>query len=293
MPVAPPPPRDLPLNALRAFEAAARLGSFAAAAAELGVTAGAVTAHVKALEDRLGTRLFARDARGVRLTAAGARAAPSLTAAFDALATATRDLREVGAPARVHIAALPAVAQLWLSPRLAALGRAIPGLEVSVTALEAPPNLKRAPYDLSLFYGGPDEGTPVATVDLMPVCAPGLAAGLRTPADLAGVPCLSDAVWSDDWALWAAGILPGSVPPFVPRGPVFSLYALAVDAAVAGAGVLMGHLALVAPQLASGALVAPFAHRVRLDRGLCLRPARPARPGGMVARVMRALAEGA
>jgi len=83
------------------------------------------------------------------------------------------------------------------------------------------------------------------------------------------------------------------VPPFVPRGPVFSLYALAVDAAVAGAGVLMGHLALVAPQLASGALVAPFAHRVRLDRGLCLRPARPARPGGMVARVMRALAEGA
>ncbi|MCU0907772.1 MAG: LysR family transcriptional regulator [Rhodobacteraceae bacterium] len=292
MPVAPPPPRDLPLNALRAFEAAARLGSFAAAAAELGVTAGAVTAHVKALEDRLGARLFDRDARGVRMTAAGARAAPSLTAAFDALAAATRDLREAGAPARVHIAALPAVAQLWLSPRLAALGRANPGLEVSVTALEAPPNLKRAPYDLALFYGGPEDGTLVAPVDLTPVCAPSLAAGLRTPADLAGVPCLSDAVWSGDWAAWCAGIVPPFVPPFVPRGPVFSLYALAVDAAVAGAGVLMGHSALVAPQLASGALVAPFAHRVRLDRSLRLRPARAAPPGGMVARVMRGLTAG-
>lgn len=285
MPVAPPPARDLPLNALRAFEASARLGSFAAAASELGVTAGAVTAHVKALEDRLGTRLFDRDARGVRLTSAGARAAPSLTAAFDALAAAARDLREAGAPARVHIAALPAVAQLWLSPRLGALARVIPGLEVSVTALEAPPNLKRAPYDLSLFYGRPGEGEWVASVDLMPVCAPEVAARLRVPGDLAGVPCLSDAVWSGDWDLWAAGVLPG----FVARGPVFSLYALAVDAAVAGSGVLMGHSALVAPQLASGALVAPFARRVRLERGLVLRPARAAPPGGMVARTMRGL----
>jgi LysR family glycine cleavage system transcriptional activator len=285
MPVAPPPARDLPLNALRAFEAAARLGTFAAAAVELGVTAGAVTAHVKALEARLGTRLFDRDARGVRLTAAGARAAPSLTAAFDALAAATRDLREAGAPARVHIAALPAVAQLWLPQQLAALQRVTPDLQVSITALEAPPNLKRAPHDLTLFYGGPGEGTLVAAVDLLPVCTPEVAAGLRRPEDLTDVPCLSDAVWADDWAHWAAAVLPG----FVPRGPVFSLYAVAVEAALAGGGVLMGHSALVARHLATGALVAPFPQRVPLGRGVRLRLARSPVPGGAVAQVAAAL----
>ena len=76
------------MTALRAFEAAARLGGFAAAATELGVTPGAVTAHVKALEDRLGAALFARDAKGVQLTPLGARVLPEFTAAFDALGLA-------------------------------------------------------------------------------------------------------------------------------------------------------------------------------------------------------------
>ena len=145
MPVSPPIPRSLPLTALRAFEAAARLGGFTAAAEELGVTPGAVTAQIKALEAELSAPLFERQANGVRLTALGQSAAPAFTKAFDALVQATGLLRTSAAPQVVHIATLPAIAQLYLSPRLPALRAAAPEIAVSITALESAPNLKRAP----------------------------------------------------------------------------------------------------------------------------------------------------
>ena len=137
MPVAPPRPKDLPLSALRTFEAAARLGGFAAAAQELGVTSGAVTAQIKGLEARLGAALFERGPRGVVLTALGIRALPALMAAFDALALAAQHLRAEAAPRVVHIATLPAIAQLWLSPRLPALRAAHPDIMLSITAMLA------------------------------------------------------------------------------------------------------------------------------------------------------------
>ncbi len=281
MPVAPPPPRSLPLTALRTFEAAARLGGFTTAAAELGVTPGAVTAQIKALEAELGAPLFERHARGVRLTALGRDAAPGLTAAFDALAQAAGVLRAGAAPQVVHIATLPAIAQLYLSPRLPGLRAAAPEIAVSVTALEAPPNLKRAPYDLNLFIGG--EGRLVAADTIFPVCAPALAARLRAPADLASVPCLSDATWAGDWQAWLDHAAPGQ--GIEPRGPVLSLYALAVEEAANGAGVLIGHGPLVAGHLASGRLVAPFALRVPMAEGLRLWSARPLPRGAAAARV--------
>lgn len=273
------------LSALRAFEAAARLGSFALAAAELGVTAGAVTAHVKALEAALGSPLFQRAGRGVVLTAAGARALPEFTSAFDALGAAVQVLRAEAAPRVVHIATLPSIAQLWLSPRLPALRAAAPEIEISITAMEAPPNLKRLPYDLSLFYG---EGDQIIAPDVIfPVCSPALAGRLQRPEDLAGVTCLTDASWAQDWHIWAEAAMPGV--SFTPRGPMFSLYALAVEEAAGGAGVLMAHGALVASHLAAGALVAPFAQRVTLPGGLRLWSARPMRPGSAVQRAARFL----
>ncbi|OYX45220.1 MAG: LysR family transcriptional regulator [Rhodobacterales bacterium 32-67-9] len=283
MPVAPPRPKSLPLNALRAFEAAARLGGFAAAATELGVTPGAVTAHVKALEDTLGAALFERDARGVRLTALGRRALPEFTEAFDRLGLAVQGLRTEAAPGTVHIATLPAIAQLWLSPRLPGLRAAAPEITISITAMEAPPDLKRAPFDLNLFFRKPGEGRVLAPDDIFPVCAPALAARLAAPADLAAVPCLTDSAWAEDWQRWAAAALPGQ--GFTPAGPVFSLYALAVEEAVNGAGVLIGHSALVEAHLASGTLVAPFAERVATGRMLTLWSARSLRPASPVARV--------
>ncbi len=287
MPVAPPRSRSLPLNALRAFEAAARLGSFVAAAQELGVTPGAVAAHIKALEAEIGASLFERQKRGIVATALARRVLPDFVTAFDTLGAATQSLRREAAPQHVHIAALPSVAQLWLSPRLPALRRAAPDIAISITALEAPPNLKRVPFDLSVFYRPASEGQVLEEDVIFPVCAPSLAASLHEPADLREATCLTDAVWASDWAGWTRKAAPGL--DLVPRGPVFSLYALAVAEAVNGAGVLMGHEALVRAELASGKLVAPFAARVTLNRKLTITAAARPRKGSAVERVMALL----
>lgn len=290
MSVAPPRPKGFALNALRAAEAAGRLGGFAAAAQELGVTPGAVTAHVKALEAELGAPLFERTAREVRLTPLGQRVLPDLVAAFDAVAGASQTLRREAAPQTVHIATLPAVAQLWLSPRLPALRQAAPDITVSITALEHPPNLKRAPFDLCLFYTDAGLGERVMQDRLFPVCAPQVAKTLRSPQDLAGVACLSDAVWAEDWQVWLAQAAPGAA--IVPRGPVFSLYALAVEEAVNGAGVLMGHESLVARHLEDGRLVAPFDTKVPAGPSLRIWSTVGLRAGSAVDRVRQYLTKG-
>lgn len=282
MSVAPPRPKSLPLTALRAFEAAARLGGFAAAAEELHVSPGAVSAHIKTIEVELGAALFERTARGVRLSPLGHRALPHFASAFDRLGDAVQMLRADAAPGVVHIAALPAIAQFWLSPRLPALRAAAPEIQISITALEHPPNLKRVPYDLCLFYGDAD-GEIVSTDALLPVCAPEIADRLQHPQDMAGLPCLTDTGWPDDWQTWIDGALPGT--GFTPRGPLFSLYSLAVEETVNGAGILMGHQALIAPHLASGKLVAPFDMPVRLSASLRMWSLRPARKSSPVSRV--------
>ncbi|MEZ5913314.1 MAG: LysR family transcriptional regulator [Paracoccaceae bacterium] len=285
MAVAPPRPKTPHLTALRAFEAAARLRGFSLAAEELGVTPGAITAQVKGLEADVGAPLFERNARGVVLTELGETVLPAFVEAFDTLGRAVQMLRSEAAPQVVHIAALPAVAQLWLSPRLPALRAAAPEITISITAMEQPPNLKRAPYDLSLFYAPEGRGTPLAPDVIFPVCAPALAERLSAPEDLRGIACLSDAVWREDWAIWAERAMPGH--RFTPHGPVFSLYALAVEEAVNGAGVLMGHEALVADHLCSGALVAPFSERAALPRSLTLWSARTLPRGQAAERVAR------
>ena len=284
MPVAPPHPKSLPLNALRAYEAAARLGGFAVAADELGVTPGAVAAHIKALEETLGANLFDRRARGVQLSALGLRMLPEFSDAFDKLGLAVQSLRAEAAPKVVHIATLPAIAQLWLSPRLPAIRAAAPEITVSITAMERPPDLKRAPYDLNLFFREGGQGRAIEPDVIFPVCAPQLAARLIRPEDLRDLPCLTDTTWVGDWTIWANAAMPGHA--FAPQGPVFSLYALALEEAVNGAGVLMGHGCLVAAALAAGTLVAPLTMRVSLPGALTLWSPRQHRPNSAAARVM-------
>ena len=196
-------------------------------------------------------------------------------------------MRTEAAPRHVHIAALPAVAQLWLSPRLPELRRAAPDITVSITALEAPPNLKRIPFDLSLFYRARGEGTSLEADVIFPVCAPALAEKLQTPANLADVTCLTDAVWAADWPAWMAVAAPGL--NFAPRGPVFSLYALAVAEAINGAGVLMGHEALIRTELQNGSLVVPFSTRVTLPRTLSVTSSGKPGAGTAAARVIALL----
>lgn len=272
MPVSPPRPKGPPLNALRAFESAARLGGFTQAAEELCVTPGAVSQHIKALEGWAGTALFERRSHGVRLTAAGAALAPEFTAAFDRMGEAVRALQGQSPERSVHIAALPSLAQLWLSPRLPGLRRAFPDVRFSVTALERPPNLMREMFDWSLFIEEPtgEAGEFVLEPDeVFPVCAPELATRMAGPEDLLRQDLLTDESWSSDWPLWAAAA--GLSFVSAPRGHRFSLYALALEEARSGAGVLIGHGCLVRGALADGSLVAPFDLRVSTGRALVLK----------------------
>lgn len=260
MPVKPPRPRLPSLNALRAFEAAARLESFAKAADEIGVTAGAITQQIRQLEATLGFTVFRRLPQGVALTEAAREALPRLTRGFDMLGQAVQGLREVQPHRPLAIAALPCIAQLWLSPRLPALQAAFPDLQISISAMEESPDPQRDPYDLSLFYreNVPNSGgLQLATDAIMPVCVPSLAARLSSPVNLATQTLLHDAVWRSDWARWLVFAVPGAkIDPS--RGPAFSLYSLALDACLSGSGVLMGRTSLVGSHLAKGTLVAPF-----------------------------------
>lgn len=287
MPVHPPRPSGPPLNALRAFEAAARLGGFSRAAEELCVTPGAVAQQVKLLEDWAGVALFDRQAQGVMLNDMGRQVLPLATRAFDQIAATVQELRAVASPNRLHIAALPAVAQLWLSPRLPGLRRALPDLEISVTAMEQPPNLERDPFDMTLFFGDPAESEAIAEDEILPVCAPALAGELADVADLVGVNCLSDSAWSQDWPLWLQQVA-GAEAPMV-RGPVFSLYALAVQEAINGAGVLIGHRCLIERELREGRLVAPLGHPVATGKALIMQLRQPVREP--LARLAAALRE--
>lgn len=290
MPVSPPRPKGPPLNALRAFEAAARLGGFAPAANELCVTPGAVAQQVKVLESWAGARLFERRAQGVTLTPLGAGVLADFSDAFDRLGEAVQSLRSRAEPRQVRVAALPSVAQLWLSPRLPAIRQAAPDIEISVTALEVPPNLKREPFDIGIFFEhaplGPGSIS-IAPDVIYPVCSPAIARRLRQPSDLKGMTLLHDGTWSDDWRRWTAATLRDE--RFDLTGPVFSLYSLAVEEAKNGAGVLIGHESLVAELLALGDLVAPFERRVVLDRHLTINPAGPIPAKSEIERVIDAL----
>lgn len=286
MAINPPRPRMPPLNALRAFEAAARHEGFAKAATELGVTPAAVSQQIKALEDWLGAPLFIRRARGLQLTEAARVALEGFTAAFDAIGLAVQQLRSAAPRQDVHIAALPAIAQLWLAPRLPALRVAFPLVRLSIHAIEAPPDFRREPFDLGIFLldENAGTGTPLSPAcgAMFPVCAPGIAERLGSPADLASIPLLWDTSWKEDWPRWLAAAGRGNTA--ADAGPAFSLYGLAVQAAIDGAGVLIGHEILVAPHLASGQLVAPFAHRA--SSRLNLRVLAPDRPSAVAMQII-------
>lgn len=276
MPVLPPRPKGPPLNALRAFESAARLGGFAAAADELCVTPGAISQHVKALESWAGSGLFQRRSQGVVLTPLGASVLADFSSAFDRMGEAVQLLRAQAAPNRIRIATLPSLAQIWLSPRLPALRSSVADLELSVTALETPPNLKREPFDLCIFFENgplPQNAICLGRDVIFPVCAPSLAQQLRRPEDLNAVSWLRDSSWFGDWEEWIRSTAPTLLP--VAQGPLYSLYSLALEEAVNGAGVLIGHEILVRNHLLAGTLVEPFQQRIALDRHLTITMAHP------------------
>ncbi len=271
MSVSPPRPSMPHLNALRAFEAAARHNSISLAANELHVTPAAVAQQIKTLEAWVGDELFKRRAKGVELTPLGASVLDDFTVAFDALSGAVQKLRVNANPKEVRIAALPSIAQLWVSPRLPAIRKAMPDVSISVTALEEPPNLKREPYDVAIFYGDESDDMPpednkviICEDALIPVCAPAIAQRIHNVDDLKGEIFLHDSTWNDDWSKWLLVASPNR--NLNKSGPTFSLYSLALEECKNGAGILMGHEALVQPLIDKGELETPIPIRVEISR---------------------------
>jgi LysR family glycine cleavage system transcriptional activator len=281
MSVLPPRPRGPSLNALRGFEAAARLGSFSAAAEELCVSAGAIAQHVKALEAWANAPLFIRKAQGVRLTPLGMHVIEDFKQAFDMLGAVVQKLRVSAMPNQIHIATLPSLAQLWLSPKLPLIREALRNISISVTAMETRPNMERDPFDLAIFFEDiPQDRLPKTGIEtdkakliiaedvIYPVCAPSLCGSLVKIDDLDMHVCLHDASWSEDWDYWLNAVAPQFNAR--PTGPVFSLYSLALEDVKNGGGVMIAHDLLVANDLAAGKLVVPFDMPVTLPRYLVL-----------------------
>lgn len=286
MSVDPVRPKLPPLNALRAFEAAARLGGFTSGAQELCVTPAAVAQQVKVLEDWLGSKLFQRQAQGIELTPVGARCFRALEPALDQLGMAVSEMRVAARPNQIHIAALPSIAQLWLSPRLPDIRRRMPNVNISITAMEQPPNFDREQFDLGLFFFDVPQGIVLLRDRIFPVAAPNIANSIHRIADLDGVTCLLDSTWDQDWTNWLSA---NGAPHHRVMGSVYSLYALAVTEAVHGAGVLMGHACLIQEQLAARSLVPVLGGRAQPSLSLCALTPQKRAPNPLLNSVLRLL----
>lgn len=274
--------RDLPpLNALRAFEAAARRASFKAAAAELLVTPTAVSHQIRQLEAWLGARLFDRGPRAVALTPEGRGLYEAASAAFAEIGRATARLR---APPALTLSSSAAFLGHWLVPRLAELRRLLPEVEVRLHASDALVAVGPGGVDVAVRYGrGPYEGldaTPLVTDSFAPVCSPQL--GIRAPSDLrrATLIHVEGRVRprpAPTWSRWCEGA--GVTGVDTAAGARLPDSMLAAQAAIAGQGVVLASPVLVDRALAAGLLARPFAYALPGDtyHFVCA-PERAARP---------------
>jgi LysR family transcriptional regulator, regulator of gene expression of beta-lactamase len=268
----------LPLNALRAFEASARHLSFTRAAEELHVTQAAVSHQVKALEARLGVKLFRRLPRSLLLTEEGQILLPELRDAFDRIAAALERVKETSGRGPIAVSLVATFALSWLVPRLPRFHAAHPDIELRLTTHNnRPVDFARDPVDMAVRYGyGVPHAEKLFDYRLTPLCSPRIAGRLKEPCDLEGLPllCTGD---RGDWPLWlrAAGL-----PPLPTGGTIFDSTRVMIEAAMEGVGVAIGSPYLFAGEIAQGDLVQPFALTVPNGRAywLLLREGRAAAP---------------
>jgi LysR family transcriptional regulator, regulator of gene expression of beta-lactamase len=229
----------LPLNGLRAFEAAARHASFTKAAIELNVTPAALGHQVKGLEERLGAPLFHRLPRGLALTDAGQALLPVLTDSFDRVAAALARFDDGRGRELLSVGAVGSFAVAWLLPRLPAFEAAHPDVDVRLSTNNNRVDIAEEGLDFAIRFGdGAWHGTeavPLFPAPLTVLCNAEIAARLETPADLLGETLLRS-YRNNEWPAWfaAAGV---GAPPLT--GPVFDSAALMVEAALAGHGVAL------------------------------------------------------
>ncbi|AOZ00990.1 transcriptional regulator [Cupriavidus sp. USMAHM13] len=264
-----------PLNALRAFEAAARLGSFKAAATELHVSQGAISQHVRQLEDWFGQPLFERHNRRVALTPAATAYLAEIGPAFDRIASATSRYGRGAARTRtvLRVSSVATFALRWLVPRLERFRQRHPQADVRVDTSNEPVDALREAYDV-IIRGGPDTFygytmQPFLAEQRLPVCSPALPAHvpLAVPADLCRHTLLHASTLPRAWDDWLAA---AGVPELAPAAALtLDHFYLTLQAALDGIGVAMGPTALVADDLAAGRLVAPFPDLRLPSRSYC------------------------
>ncbi|WP_028627047.1 LysR family transcriptional regulator [Metapseudomonas resinovorans] len=258
--------RDLPpLNALRAFEAAARLQSISRAADELHVTHGAVSRQVRLLEEELGVALFSKDGRGVKLTDAGQRLRDATGDAFERLRGVCADLQRRSEDAPFVLGCPGSLLARWFIPRLDRLNRELPELRLQLSASEGELDPRRPGVDATLCFAEPPWPADMRVFELAaesigPVLSPRYAHHdalvCAAPAALLEEPLLHTVSRPQAWPQWA--VAQGLAIERLRLGQGFEHLYYLLEAAVAGLGVAIAPQQLVADELASGRLVAPW-----------------------------------
>ncbi len=250
----------LPLNALRAFEAAARLGRMSDAAEELGVTHSAISRQVRGLEDILGVPLFEGARNRLVLSDAAQDLRPALTAAFDGIEDAVSRVTD---PERrsLDVSCLGTLTMRWLIPRLFSFQDAHPAIDIRLTSDDAPVDLRRQRIDVAIRVGSggwPEDATvnPLFEDRVGPVLSPGLCSADRLSdwRDLVGCPLLHTKTRANAWADWCATA--GASLDLA--GRQFEHFYFMLEAATAGLGVAIAPEVLVQDDVAAGRLTAPF-----------------------------------
>ncbi len=262
-------PRTLPpLASLRAFEAVARRLSFSRAAEELHVTPGAVSQQIRLLEGLLGAKLFDRTKRSVFMTDMAARMLPDVQSGLEALSRAVAGKGVAPDANTLAISVTPSFATKWLLPRLSDFSDRHPDIDLRISATVGLADFRRDNVDLAIRLGHGDypgvQAERLFPEGLTPLCSPALikAKGrLTSPDDLRRHRLLHDTSIPGDaeqsaWERWLA--LAGTTDVSARRGTRFSLAELAMQAAIDGAGVVLGRVVLAELDVAAGRLMRPF-----------------------------------
>lgn len=250
---------NLPLNALRAFEASARHRSFTRAAQELFVTQAAISHQVKGLEDRLGVKLFHRGPRGLMLTDEGVALLPALSESFDRIGRLLERFQDGRLREVLTVSAVGTFAIGWLLPRLKTFREAHPYVDLRLLTNNNRVDLATEGLEAAILFGSGAwpgaEAAPLLAAPLSPLAPPEIAARLHHPADLARQTLLRS-YRVQDWPAWFAAAGLDEAPDA--RGPVFDASLTMVQAALAGEGVALAPPIMFARELAEGRLVQPF-----------------------------------
>ncbi|HTV67777.1 MAG TPA: LysR substrate-binding domain-containing protein [Rhizobiaceae bacterium] len=257
------------LNGLRAIEVAGRLGTLAKAAAEMGITIGAVSQHINKSEKQLGQAVFLRTPHGLTPTPFGAALLKHLEPGFRSIARGVATAQE---PARttLRVSTLSVFASKWLVPRLADFQQRNPGINIEIDGNPDLSDLDRSGIDVGLRFGrGVWPGT---RSDLLlaqrafPVCSPGVARQLKEPRDLLKVPVVT---FGDSLQHWGGWLEPyGLTWEQLMPGPSFTESSMAMDATIAGLGVTLSWQIAAWDALRDGRLVQPFERELVTDFGL-------------------------